>query len=276
MLRYCTGCFNLLLFKWCKLANTEIWANPRWGHQFFGHMNRFFFFFLLSPPLQRLNDEKCLQIVSYHECGCFSTQMSTSISLQKKATLVYRLLRTAVLDKWSIIPLRCPAASCDFYANHPSVVKPRLSCSPEAAQWHISKSFRSWRRGQTLPTSLRRRCIASPPPLEWGVPQIQSTFPPGSSGGHERPHVRDHISGEDTQRNHAFINNTSKSIFSLEMSCMERKTKHQPCCFVLPFNKCWMCLQWHPVAARGIDPVHFCLGQIIRNNKCQEVFRSFK
>lgn len=221
MLRYCTGCFNLLLFKWCKLANTEIWANPRWGHQFFGHMNRFCFFFLLSPPSSKTQRWKVFTIrvlpwmwvffdadVNFHQSSekgdaglqtltnsCFGQMIHNSAPMSRRVLRLSRKPPQCGKNPFLLLSWSCAVTHLNHFA--PDAVDKLCQLLSEDA--------------------------ASLSPQEWGVPQIQSTFPPGSSGGHERPHVRDHISGEDTQRNHAFINNTSKSIFSLEMSCMERK-----------------------------------------------------
>ena len=233
-----TCCFssdaNWQILKYGRIPDEVISFSVIWTGFFF----RFFFFFLLfsSSPLQRLGDEKCLQIVSYHKCGCFSTQMSASISLQKRGDAGLQTPTNSCLDARSIIPLRCPAASCAFYANHPSVVKPRLSCSPEAARWHISKSFRPWRRGQLCQLLLSEDAASLPPSPGVGRPLRSS--PPSlldPQEGTERPRVPDHISGEDTQRNHAFINNTGRSIFSLEMSCIWRENKKNISLVVLFF-----------------------------------------
>lgn len=45
---------------------------------------------------------------------------------------------------------------------------------------------------------------------------------------------------------------------------------HQRCCFVVPFNTCFICLQCHHVAGYGNDQLPFSMIQIIQNHTYQD------
>lgn len=162
------------------------------------------------------------------------------------------------LDKCSIIPLLSSVFSA-FYANHSSVVKKTTTKNVSllfklrspACLNHFAPDTNSANFPLNIPETLRRSTVLE----KWGV--SPSRQDPDEVRHNGMISVHDFILG----RNHTQprLETQLKQIFSfsLKLNCIKkkkrkRKTHHQRC-FVLPFDKCFICLQRHRTAVYGND-----------------------